>query len=238
MNFDFQYFDVLDSTNDRAKDLARQGADAGTVIVAEQQLKGRGRQGNDWVSPKGNVYMSVILREDVPMALAGQLSFLAAVVLADVVHPKLKDGYKLEQKWPNDVWINGQKLAGILLESEAQNTQSMDWIVLGMGVNLASAPEYAVCLNDVSDHTYIVQDFVPLYCESLKARLENWRAAGFEAIRHDWLKHARGLNTGITVRLPNRSYKGVFRGIDETGQLCLEHEGDIQKIASGDVFFE
>ena len=232
------HFETLDSTNDRAKQMARDGASAGHVIIADQQTKGRGRQGNQWHSPQGNLYMSVILRETVGAINAGQLSFLSAVALADVVAPLLKQGLKVEQKWPNDVWISGQKLAGILLESEGGQDSTLEWIVMGIGVNIVTAPEGAVSLQHSCDDIIETIDLGRLFINSLETRLSQWRKNGFAGIRDAWLENARGLGTAITVRLPNQEFSGVFQTVDEQGCLMLElSNGALKKIASGDVFF-
>ena len=239
LDFKIHYYAVLNSTNDTAKEMATGGAPEGSVVIADRQETGRGRQGNSWVSPEGNLYMSVILREAVSPKEAGQISFIAAVALADVLKEAIQPEHTVQQKWPNDVWVDGKKISGILLESEYSSaTKTMDWVVLGIGVNLNAAPEGAICLNDLSASKIDRDRFAKNLLEALKQRLNQWREHGFHIIQKDWLADARALNEEITVRLPQETLRGEFQGIDENGCLLLIIDGIKKKIASGDVFFE
>ena len=113
------------STNDHAKQLARNGYPHGTVVWAHQQTAGRGRQGNSWISIPGNLFMTMILRPDKNAALSGQLSFVAAVALAETLKEWLPPTVQIALKWPNDLLLNGKKAAGILLESEINGVRSV-----------------------------------------------------------------------------------------------------------------
>lgn len=232
------HYTTLGSTSDVIKQLAAEGAGAGSVVIADQQTKGRGRRGNVWGSPEGNLYLSLLLREDVPVRDAGQLSFLAAVALADAIEPLLAPGNDLEQKWPNDLWLNGAKLAGILLESEGLAAGGLDWLIIGMGVNIALAPENAVALQDFMRADISPRQLAERWIKHLDIRLKQWRQEGFLPIRRAWMAKARGLDSEIIVRLPQEERRGVFKGIDAAGYLLLETDDGQQKIASGDVFFK
>jgi BirA family biotin operon repressor/biotin-[acetyl-CoA-carboxylase] ligase len=231
------HHEVLESTNDTAKAMAREGMAHGSVIVADHQSRGRGRRGNQWTSFAGNLYISLILRETIAVKHAGQLSFLAAVALADAVSPLLKPDCRLEQKWPNDVWLNGGKLAGILLESESLPSGGLDWLVIGMGVNVSAAPDDGAILKGVTLSDISAQEIAEQFLIRLTKRLVEWRADGFSPVRKAWLAKARGLESRITVRLPRSEVHGIFKGIDEDGCLILDTDNGQQKIASGDVFF-
>ena len=215
--------------------MARDGAGEGTLILTDDQTVGRGRRGNTWLSTPGNLYMSIILRSKVSLKDAGQLSFLSAVALVDTLTDVVGDTVAIQQKWPNDVLIEGQKCAGILLEAEAEGSKT-DWVVLGMGVNLADSPEGAASIAQYTDAP-TPRDFIDRFEPHFTALYENWQKAGFQAVRDKWMSKARSLNEQISVRLPKEELSGIFRGIDEAGQLCLEHDGKITKVASGDVFF-
>jgi BirA family biotin operon repressor/biotin-[acetyl-CoA-carboxylase] ligase len=128
------YFSQLDSTNSYARQLAEQGAAQGEVIVAEAQTHGRGRLGRSWVSPPFlNLYCSVILRPKLPPVHAPQITLMAAVALAETVASFLATGPSI--KWPNDILVEGKKLAGILTESSCHSDR-IDFVILGIGVNL------------------------------------------------------------------------------------------------------
>ncbi|HCS23784.1 MAG TPA: biotin--[acetyl-CoA-carboxylase] ligase [Rhodospirillaceae bacterium] len=165
------------STNDDAKERARAGAAEGTVVHALRQTAGRGRQGNHWMSEAGNLYMSMILRPNVSAADSGQLSFLAAVALAQTVQVLLPPGSDVALKWPNDVLIGGRKAAGILLEAEsAAQSAGPEWLVLGMGLNLMHAPEGAVSLQSAGAGDIDVVRARDLLTGNVLALYRRWRA--------------------------------------------------------------
>ena len=133
-------FDRVESTNDEARRLAEQGADAGVVVVADQQLKGRGRHGRIWQSPPGNLYASLLLRPDCSIAVSAQLSLVASLALAEALVALAPPDADVRVKWPNDVLVRGAKVAGLLLESAADAGERVAWVVVGSGVNIDSAP--------------------------------------------------------------------------------------------------
>src|SRR5512146_93191 len=134
--FRLHRYKTLGSTNDEAKALARAGAPDGTIVWAGEQTAGRGRRGRVWRSPPGNLYVSVVLRPDATPARAAQLGFVAALGLGDALRRLAGPALNLRYKWPNDVLANGRKLAGILLESETSTKVRVDFVVLGLGVNI------------------------------------------------------------------------------------------------------
>jgi BirA family biotin operon repressor/biotin-[acetyl-CoA-carboxylase] ligase len=142
----------LESTQDYVRSVAEDEEffAEGVVIQALAQTKGRGRHGNEWQSPMGNLYMSVLLRPECPAQAAGQLSFVVAVALSAAMGEVLADGHVKTLKWPNDILIDGKKVAGILLESNISKLGIVDYVVAGMGVNIMAAPEGAVALAQVS----------------------------------------------------------------------------------------
>lgn len=228
--FHLVQYDLLDSTNDTAKDHARKGK-YDLAIIADRQQSGRGRSGNTWVSDLGNLYLSLILNENIPLRDAGQLSFLTAVALYNTLEKYTEK--RLEQKWPNDLLLDHKKVSGILLESEA-DTNLTKWVVIGVGVNLVNAPDGATSLETNIKADKIATEFL----DAFEKWLALWKADGFEVIRSEWLKNARGLGSEITVRLPRETKKGIFQEIDENGCLVLKQGDHLIKIASGDVFFE
>ena len=136
-------YDTIGSTNDEAKALARAGAPEGTLVWAGEQTAGRGRRGRGWVSPPGNLYLSLILRPAVAPARAAQLGFVAALALGEGLGALCGPALEIRCKWPNDILAAGRKLAGILLESEITDSNAIDFVVIGTGTNLASRPSDA-----------------------------------------------------------------------------------------------
>jgi len=224
------------STNDVAKQMASDGAVHGTVVMAQRQTAGRGRQGNQWDSPEGNLFVSYILRPDVPLGQAVQLSFVAAVALADTLSESLPDQF-VELKWPNDVLVGGKKIAGILIETEVTG-DDLDWLVLGVGVNIAASPDYAVSLKSFGLNM-APEQCLDLLTHKLQFWLETWSHNGFQQVRKAWLKRAHGMGGPLTARLARETLKGTFTGLDEEGALLLELEGSgVVKITDGEVFFD
>src|SRR5690606_32282573 len=138
MKWIIEEHDVLGSTQDALKAVASERPE-GFAVQARRQEGGKGRQGRQWISPEGNLYLSVLLKPaKVEAVHVGQLSFVAALAVAKTVASYLKDGLML--KWPNDVLLAGKKCAGILLETDVKDGK-VRWVAVGIGVNIASAPE-------------------------------------------------------------------------------------------------
>lgn len=233
-------YDQLASTNDEAKRLARDGAEEGTIVWTREQTAGRGRRGRQWVGIPGNLFVSFILRPKSPPAVASQLGFVAALSLADAVGASAPPLAELRCKWPNDVLFNGRKFAGILLESETRLSEALDWVVLGIGVNVVahpSATEYeTTSLREEGCHDLDAAGLLGSLAESFHGWYEIWCSAGFAPIRAAWLPRATGIGDEITVRLDRESIAGRFVGIDGDGALALETSAGSRRIAAGDVF--
>ncbi|HEX3973651.1 MAG TPA: biotin--[acetyl-CoA-carboxylase] ligase [Stellaceae bacterium] len=227
------------STSDEAKSLAQQGEPAGTLVWARVQTAGRGRQGRVWISPAGNFYASLILRPAVPVATAAQLGFVAAIAVAEAclaLAPKAA----ISLKWPNDVLLSGRKLAGLLLESQSRGDGMLDWLVLGIGINLATYPtdiEYPATALAATGADAAAEAMLGALAASFLGWYERWRnGAGFATIRAEWLARAQGLNQPIRVRLPGETCEGMFAGLDTDGALLLDTGAGRQRIAAGEVF--
>ncbi|MBF0267642.1 MAG: biotin--[acetyl-CoA-carboxylase] ligase [Alphaproteobacteria bacterium] len=219
------------STNDEAKSLAEGGAGEGALVWADQQTGGRGRRGRSWASPPGNLYCSLILTPDVPLMRAAELGFVAALAIADLASWAAPQA-DIRLKWPNDVLADGAKISGILLEPAPPGG-----IVLGMGINIASAPSgtpYPAAALSAWNNDLTAQAAL----ERLMARLWDlyglWRSQGFLPIRDLWLSNAKGIGEALEVRLEDRTLTGIFTGLDEQGALILD---GTTRILAGDVFF-
>lgn len=208
------------------------------VVQADLQTSGRGRSGNQWVSIKGNLLTSIVIPlENVPVRDVGQYSFLTAVALMETLA-----GLGIpnaQNKWPNDVLVDGKKIAGILLESEISPSGQIDALIIGIGVNIAHGPEGAAWVNQFLETEMQAITFLDKLIASLQNCLMLMKNEGFEAIRQKWLSKAFGLGTDIRVRLPQETFHGRFLGLDEQGALLVQTEGSEspRKIHSGEVFF-
>jgi len=232
-------FAEIDSTNDEAKRRAGEGAVHGTLIWAQAQSAGRGRRGRGFVSPAGNLFMSILLRPDRPAASAAQLGFAAALALGDAILPLLPRPEGLRYKWPNDVLIDGRKVSGILLESQAASEGRLDWLVVGIGVNVASFPEdvdYPAISLAAAGARVTVETLLETVAGGFERWYERWREEGFRPLRQAWLPRARGLGESIRVRLQGEEASGRFAGLDEDGALLLDDGTTRRRIGAGDVF--
>lgn len=232
-------YETVGSTNDELKQLARAGEAEGLVIYAREQTAGRGRRGRIWASPPGNLYSSTLLRPRCRAADAAQLGFVAALALADAIG-ELVPAVALSCKWPNDLLANGKKVAGILLESEMAGGDQPDFVILGVGTNLASSPP-----ETTYPATSLAQEGAPgiepatmlaVFIRHLAEWLEVWWNDGFPPIRAAWLARAIGLGEPIRVRLERDTLDGRFLDLDEDGALLLESAGVRRRIAAGEIF--
>ena len=226
---------------DEARRLAEAGAEDGTLVWAREQTAGRGRQGRTWLSPRGNLYLTLVLRPDCAPRQAAQLGFAAGVALGDAIGsvcPPLDVTYK----WPNDVLLNGRKVAGILLESKADTEGGLEWLLLGVGANVASFPKDAAypttSLRFEGTPAEVTEvDLLEAFARHFMAWVSKWLDDGFAPLRAAWLAHAANKGAEIQVRLPQTRLSGIFRDLDQEGHLLLETpDGRLRTIAAGDVF--
>jgi BirA family transcriptional regulator, biotin operon repressor / biotin---[acetyl-CoA-carboxylase] ligase len=229
--------DVLVSTSDTAKALAAAGAAHGTTVCARRQTAGRGRLGRHWVSPPGNLHASFVLRYDIPPARQAELGFAAALAAADLVDRHLPGGMRARLKWPNDVLVEGAKIAGILLEADA--AAPAPWVVLGIGVNLLHAPPdlpYPVAsLASLGAEAPAPEDALSQLVASLGAWLAAWEEGGFEALRAAWLRRGPPPGTKLRVTVGGEIREGEFQDLGEDGALVLRTPEATLRLTSGVV---
>lgn len=234
--------DSVGSTNDEARRLAAEGAEDGTLVWAREQSGGRGRRGRGWASPRGNLYLSLVLRPQCSLAEAAQLGFVAALGVGDAIGSVAPPLIEVTYKWPNDVLVNGRKAAGILLESQGTAGADCDWLVLGLGVNVASYPEDAElpatslrfegCPAEVTEAALL-----GAFGKHFLTWVNRWLEEGFAPIRRGWLNHAQGLGEEIRVRLAREELSGTFKDLDESGALVLGRDGGGERrVTAGEVY--
>jgi BirA family biotin operon repressor/biotin-[acetyl-CoA-carboxylase] ligase len=233
--------DSVPSTNELAFRLAADGAEHGEVVVAEQQTAGKGRRGRAWVSPPGlNLYFSAILRPELPPYRAPELTLVAAVALAETLR---EAGGDARIKWPNDVQLGGLKVAGILTELSA-NPDAVNFVVLGIGVNLNAQPEHfpEELRATATSLSMACGRRIPraLFAANLWTRLEEWLdlylETGFDAVRQRWKELSSTLGQGVLVRTDGRELRGVAVDIDAAGALLVQVDGgQVERVLAGDV---
>ncbi|CAK0758060.1 Biotin--(acetyl-CoA-carboxylase) ligase [Azospirillaceae bacterium] len=232
-------YDRVGSTNDEARQLAAAGAGHGTVVLALRQDGGRGRRGRQWDSPAGNLYCSLILRPDRPLADGAQLSFVGALAVAETVAGLLPATCRVQAKWPNDILAAGAKIAGILLEAEATPDHRVAWLVVGIGLNLCRHPlvdAYATTDIVASGGALVTPDAA---LTALLVRFDHWYECwlrdGFRPVRQAWLTRAAGLGEEIAVQLARDRITGTFSGLAGDGALLVTMQNEVRQIAAGDV---
>jgi len=223
------------------------------VIWAGEQTAGRGRRGRTWVSNPGNLYCSLLLRPELSLEKTMQLGFVAANATCETIAALLPKGSMVNCKWPNDVLIEGRKAAGILLETSSLSEGAAEWVIIGLGVNIAAHPDETEFPATSLSHEGVVYDgsggaiedifrdvaarFLESFCLRFLAGFVTFRNLGFAPVRQAWLRRAYGLGRPVTVRLEHACLDGTFKELDEDGALVLETgDGKTQRISAGDVF--
>ena len=228
----------LDSTSDLIRQRARDGAAEGLVVVAGRQLAGRGRHGRGWQSPVGNLYLTLLLRPGVPAAAAAGLSLVTGVALARACLDLGVPRSRLYLKWPNDLLVDEGKVAGILLETDADERGGVAWLSIGIGVNVRHAPELPD--RPTTSLASVLPELAPAEVERcLLARLAEgyatWRAHGMAPIVAAWQELGADPGAPMTVKLGDRILAGRYAGIDQDGALRLDC-GQIMRVTAGEVF--
>lgn len=233
------------STNTWAMELARTGAPSGTVVIAGRQTSGRGRLHRQWDSPAGGLYLSVVFRPRLPLASLGIWSLLASLAVADAVNDILNDA-RIRLKWPNDIFLDNKKLGGILCEATG-HPDSVDWVVTGIGLNVNAPPladlsDQAIHLAGVTGSEISLRRLCQNVIEALDRKVvDELSPPQIQKLTDEWMQKAYGL--GQPARIlgwhkdrPAELGRGLYLGIDETGQALLqEADGPIRAFPAGDL---
>lgn len=236
-------YEITDSTNTRAKQLAEEGAVHGTLVVANMQTAGKGRRGRSWQQEEGSVIaMSLLLRPTFSPDKASMLTLLAAHSVAGAI--EAVTGLPAAIKWPNDIVINRKKTVGILTEMSLGVEQAaIDYIVIGIGINVNNTA-FPEDIRDMATSLYLEKgervSRSVLIAESMR-RLEADYEAFLEtedlsAILQDYNAHLISMNKEVRVLDPKGEYTGISRGMDAQGELLVERaDGEIIKVYAGEV---
>ena len=234
----------IDSTN--AEGFRRAAAlDGPTWILAGLQTAGRGRRARPWVSPQGNLHATLVLKPVEPPETVALRSFAAALALRDALATLTGLPQGLSLKWPNDVLLNGGKLAGILLESQGLGGPN-PVLCIGIGVNLIAAPDASlvepgavppVSLLGETGLRVTPEAFIDALAPAFAAWETTFTAEGFAPLRAAWLSHAARLGEPIRARTGAETREGVFDTIDAQGNLILRMTNGPVAIPAAEVFF-
>lgn len=241
MGKQLHYRDVLPSTQKTAHELANDGAPEGTLVVADKQTAGRGRMARVWHSQEGNgIWMSLILRPDVPLQKTPQLTLLSAVAVVQAI--EAFTGIQPAIKWPNDLMIHGKKAVGILTELQAEEDRVRS-VILGIGINVnQQEADFPGELQDIAtslsmeagekiDRAGLIQEILLTF----EKRYQDYLNHGFTPIKLLWESYAVGLGNELRARTLQGTFYGKSLGIDDDGVLLLETRDGIKKIYSADI---
>lgn len=208
-------------------------------MLAVRQTAGIGRGRRAWVSLPGNLHLSLVLRPGVAARRAGELGFVAALATHDVVAASLGDGAAVRLKWPNDVLVNGRKIAGLLLESSLAGA-ALEWVVLGLGLNLCDHPaETTFPATDLAAEggSTTPDEAADRFLRHFAGRYGAWRDSGFGPVAAAWREAAAGFGREAEIRLAGESFRARLDGIDDEGRLLATlGDGTVRRIDAGDVF--
>lgn len=231
-------YDVVESTNDLVQELARTGEPEGLVVSAEEQRAGRGRMGRRWVAPHGtSIQCSVLLRPDLAPVHAGRIMLLAGLAVAACLRQELALAPAL--KWPNDLLLNGKKVAGILIETSMRGDQ-LDYCILGIGLNvnftMRDFPELAPFATTLADEVGHPVNRAHLE-GALFSTLDDYYARLRSGISFldEYRRALPMLGSRIRAAATAETFEGIARDIDDDGALLVERDGVILRLLAGDV---
>lgn len=219
--------ETLGSTSDLCREHALAGEAGGLAVLALQQTAGRGSRGRAWVSPPGNLYLSLLLRPTTKPREAGMWALLAGVAVAEALAE-----FGVVLKWPNDILHDGAKLGGILIESSMAASGALDFLVIGIGLNLAHAP----ILPERRTATLAGAADPQVTAQRILDRISHWQSAGWQAVRGAWLRHALPVGTEMTLRQGDTHCLGRFAGLSDDGSLLLAEGESVRLVSSGEIW--
>jgi len=228
-----RYFSEIGSTMDAARELAKKGAGEGTIVIAEAQTHGRGRLGREWLSPKGGIYFTLILRPKISPVNAPRINLMASLAVAATIRKLF--GLDAGLKWPNDVLIEGKKVCGILAEMDAE-TDVLNFVNLGIGINAnTSIPRFektATSLKHAVGKDISRKEFLG----ALLVEIEHRQASLMEAsLLEEWRKLSVTLGKDVRIVAPGEVIVGRAIDVDTTGALIIrQRNGSLKKVVAGD----
>ena len=235
--------EAVDSTNAEARRRAKVGEPGPLWIWSARQSQGRGRGGREWISRPGNLFASLLIGVNAPQRVAGQIALLAGVIAYDTIAKLIayEGRSELLLKWPNDILLAGEKLAGVLLENVGSTVENRSVVVIGTGINLASHPE-DLPQPAISLGAYDIMVTPAEALEVLAATTHEWLArwgegSCFPTVRRAWLDRAGPAGRPLRVKVHGEETEGVYGGLDADGALRLMTPDGEYRIAAGDVFF-
>lgn len=239
------YFKKIDSTQNFALELARKPHENGSAVIAERQTQGRGRLNRKWVSPKGGIWMSILLRPNFEPSYTSLFPMATSLALAVSIEKILK--IQTELKWPNDVTIKGKKVAGILIDASVESNK-IDYLIIGIGINFKINPgtisksikqkNYGITTLVNKDQSASPVELIQQFLLELEKTYNKVLTGTIGTIRKEWIKKSSTIGKNVTVTTTTGTLKGKAVGIDKTGALLLSSKGKVQRILAGDITYK
>jgi len=229
------YFPSLPTTMEVAKEYAQQKCPEGTVIMAEEQIAGRGRRGRDWLSPKGGIYLSLILYP--PVNLLPSLMMLASLAAVKAIEKACP--LKPQIKWPNDIFLHGKKVGGILIESAIRG-EEVDYAIIGIGININLDPSFfpQISTSATSLVKELGRELSPLpIIKSLLEEIEGLYLGLLkgEDIYSQWRERLETLGRRVKVSGEGWEEEGIAQDVDRDGSLILRRDDITLRVVAGEV---
>lgn len=238
------YFGTIDSTQNFAIELAKRPHENGSLVIADRQTQGRGRLNRKWVSPKGGVWMSILLRPNFEPSYTSLFPMATSLALAVSIEKTLK--IKTELKWPNDITIKGNKVAGILIDASVESNK-IDYLIIGIGINFRINPgtisksikqkKYGIATLISKDQGTRPAELVQQFLLELEKTYNNILTGNVGTIRKEWIKRSSTIGKNVTITTTTGTLKGKVTGIDKTGALILSRNGIVQHVLAGDMTY-
>jgi BirA family biotin operon repressor/biotin-[acetyl-CoA-carboxylase] ligase len=231
------YFDAVDSTMDMARDLARNQCPHLTVVIAGRQNKGRGRLKRTWLSFEGGLYFTIVVRPEMPPAFSSRVNFAASMILAQTLRSLFKVNAAV--KWPNDILVDGKKVAGILSEMDAE-TDRVNFINIGIGVNVNNDPTpyepLASSLKKILGKEVRKKELLQVFLDRFENRINE---ADLVNVVSEWKRYTETLNRHVKIVTTREVAQGLAVDVDDDGALILKlPDGTSKRIIYGDCFHE
>lgn len=238
--FSIHHYERVDSTQSTLKEIVSSQADGseGLVVHADQQVSGRGRGGREWQSVDGNLFFSVCLCPKIKVKEVGQIAVLAGLAVLTACMQYIEKDCNPILKWPNDIYINGKKLSGILIESDGIDGGIVGNLYIGIGINVLATPHQDfTALHEYSENSLKVSEILKSILDRLKYYYVQLRNEGFAKIRREYLNYTLREGQPISLKTADTIKSGQFVSVDHFGNLEMRDiNNTLLTISSGDVF--
>ncbi len=241
--YHIHFFPKVSSTMDTAREMARNNAQHLTIVVAEEQTKGRGRLNRQWLSSRGGLWFTIILKPDLPPVLSFRVNFAASLCLAKTLRKLFKINASV--KWPNDILVNGKKLAGLLSEMETK-ADMISFVNIGIGLNVNNCPEKkepnAVSIKNILNKKVSRREILITFLDEFKSELSKIYDRDPNGKNIDiidkWKKYTSTIGRQVTIETSESTSNGLAVDVDSSGALILQQDNGIKKkIIYGDCFY-